>query len=214
MRVVIFANGELNYPQNAIDIITPDDLLIAADGGARHCLDLGVVPDFVVGDLDSLQPFEIKALKKSGAEVVVYARKKNFTDLELAFSLAMDRGANEIIVLGGFGGRWDMTVSNLLLATGRKFSGVSIRLIDGPQEATLIKDGEQRTFQGSRGDVLSLIPLGRDVTGVTLSGLEYALSDQTIKAGSTLGISNVLAEDKATVTIEKGVLLCIISHQK
>jgi len=214
VRVVIFANGELNYPQNAIDIITPDDLLIAADGGARHCLDLGVVPDFVVGDLDSLQPFEIKALKKSGAEVVVYARKKNFTDLELAFSLAMDRGANEIIVLGGFGGRWDMTVSNLLLATGRKFSGVSIRLIDGPQEATLIKDGEQRTFQGSRGDVLSLIPLGRDVTGVTLSGLEYALSDQTIKAGSTLGISNVLAEDKATVTIEKGVLLCIISHQK
>lgn len=210
MRAVIFANGRLEHPRDALNLIQPDDLVIAADGGARHCRTMGITPEWLVGDLDSLNQYEIRELKELGVEIISYPRGKDFTDLELAFLKARDAGATEIVVLGGFGDRWDMTISNLLLATRSEFRELSVRLVDGPQETAIIRGGGEMTFSGQRGDVLSLIPLHQEAVGVNLTGLEYNLDDERLPVGTTKGLSNVFVNDSATVSLKQGLLLCVI----
>jgi len=209
LRAVIFANGVLNNLQNVHDIILPDDLIIAADGGMTHCQALGIKPSIVIGDLDSLDPDYLKSLQTSGTEIISYPINKDQTDLELALHKAFDLGSDEILVLGALGARWDMTISNLLLPASPEFSKVAIRLIDGHQEIILLRGRGELTFNGKKGDMLSLIPLGQDAYGVALRGLEYPLEDDVLKFGATRGISNVLLEDTATVYLKKGLLLCI-----
>lgn len=209
MRAVIFANGVLNNLQDVHDIILPDDLIIAADGGMTHCRALGIKPSIVIGDLDSLDPDYLKSLQTSGTEIISYPINKDQTDLELALHKSLDLGYDEILVLGALGARWDMTIANLLLSALPEFSKVTIRLIDGHQEIILLRGKGELTFNGKKGDMLSLVPLGKDAQGVTLRGLEYPLEDDLLKFGATRGISNVLIDDTATVYLKKGLLFCI-----
>ena len=209
MRAVIFANGVLNNLQDIHNIILPDDLIIAADGGMTHCRALGIKPSIVIGDLDSLDPDYLKSLQTSGTEIISYPINKDQTDLELALHKALDLGSDEILVLGALGARWDMTIANLFLSASPEFSKVTIRLIDGHQEIILLRGKGELTFKGKKGDILSIVPLGQDAYGVTLRGLEYPLKDDVLKFGATRGISNVLIDDTATVYLKKGLLLCI-----
>ncbi|MBC2696039.1 MAG: thiamine diphosphokinase [Desulfobacteraceae bacterium] len=209
MRAVIFANGVLNNLQDIHDIILPDDLIIAADGGMTHCRALDIKPSVVVGDLDSLDPDYLKSLQTSGTEIISYPINKDQTDLEIALRKAIDLGSDEILLLGALGARWDMTIANLLLSALPEFSKVTIRLIDGHQEIILLKGRSELTFKGKKGDMLSLIPLGQEAYGVTLRGLKYPLENDVLRFGATRGISNVLIDDSATVYLKKGLLLCI-----
>ncbi|MDL1968775.1 MAG: thiamine diphosphokinase [Deltaproteobacteria bacterium] len=209
MRTVIFANGVLNNLQDVHDIILPDDLIIAADGGITHCRALGIKLSIVIGDLDSLDPDYLKSLQTSGTEIISYPINKDQTDLELALRKALDLGSDEIILLGALGARWDMTIANLLLSASPEFSKVTIRLIDGHQEIILLRGKGELTFKGKKGDILSIVPLGQDAYGVTLRGLEYPLKNDVLRFGATRGISNVLIDDAATIYLRKGLLLCI-----
>jgi thiamine pyrophosphokinase len=209
LRAIIFANGVLNNIRDVRDIILPDDLIIAADGGTTHCRELGIKPSIVIGDLDSLNPDYLKSLQTSGTEIISYPANKDQTDLELAIRKAIELGCDEILVLGALGARWDMTIANLLLPALSDFSKASIRLIDEYQEIILLRGEGGLTFKGKKGDTLSIVPLREDAEGVTLQGLEYPLEDDVLKFGATRGISNVLLEDTATVYLKKGLLLCI-----
>lgn len=213
MRAVIFANGVLNLPA-APSVIRPGDILIAADGGVRHCRELGVLPAVVIGDLDSLVPDEISALQEAGVEIARHPARKDQTDLELAFRHAISLGVDEILVLGALGARWDMTIANILLLIVPELAGTAVRLIDGQQEIGLLRGEGKITFQGRKGDILSLIPLGQDARGVTLAGLEYPLENDRLGFGSTRGISNVLIAETATVHLKQGLLLCILMRQE
>jgi thiamine pyrophosphokinase len=213
MRVIVFANGILANFQSAQAIIRPDDVLIAADGGARHCQRLGLIPQVVIGDFDSLTEDELSRLADSGVEIVRYPARKDFTDLELALQHAVALGAGEILILGALGARWDQTLANLLLPAAAAFRAIPVRLMDGAQEIALIRPGETLTLRGQPGDTVSLIPLGEAVCGVTTQGLEYPLVAEPLNFGSTRGISNVLQAQEATVSLETGLLLCVLIHQ-
>ena len=212
MRAVIFANGNLEYPLEAQAAIQPGDLVIAADGGAHHCQTIGISPAIVVGDLDSLNAGILEHLQASGTDIFRYPARKDYTDLELALQLAVERGVDVILVFGALGARWDQTLANLLLPASAAFRGVQIRLEDGPQEIILALSNQINRLDGKPGDTVSLIPLGGDTEGITTQGLEYPLEDETLFFGSTRGISNVLLDENATVFIKKGLLLCIIIH--
>jgi thiamine pyrophosphokinase len=212
MRAVIFANGVLTRPERLASYCSPEDLVIAADGGARHCAALNVSPHVVIGDMDSLSEEELKAFADSGAEILQYSPKKDQTDLELALGLAVERGAVDILVMGALGERWDMTLANVLLLAWPFLSGVSVRLVDADQEISLLKGGATLELSGHPGDTLSLIPVGKDAVGVTLTGLEYPLNDDTIVQGSTWGISNVFRDKKVSVTFKQGLLLIVVMH--
>jgi len=209
LRAIIFANGVLKNLHDIHEIILPEDLIIAADGGTTHCQVLGIKPSFVVGDLDSLNPDYLESLQAWGTEIISYPANKDLTDLELSVRKAIELGCDEILVLGALGARWDMTIANLLLPAASEFSKVKIRLIDGHQEVIPLRGKGELTFKGEKGDTLSLIPLGEDAEGITLQGLEYPLKDDVLKFAATRGISNMFLEDTSTVYLKKGLLLCI-----
>ena len=213
MRAVIFANGTLNDPHQTLAAIQPGDTLIAADGGARHCRRLGLTPGMVIGDFDSLSEDELAQLEEAGTQVVRYPARKDFTDLELALQHAVWLGADEILVFGALGARWDQTLANLLLPAAPGLEHVRIRLLDGPQEIALLREGEALTINGQAGDTVSLVPLGGHAQGITTTGLEYPLADGTLYFGATRGISNVMLGEQATVRLEDGLLLCTIIHK-
>ena len=207
MRAVIFANGALNHHPN----LAAEDLVIAADGGGRHCLALGVQPAIVIGDLDSLNPDEQALLRAGGAEIRRYPERKDFTDLELALLAAREAGAGEILILGALGLRWDQTLANLLLAASQP--GVRVRLEDGSQEFHFIKAGEPLELAGQPGDVVSLVPLAGPAAEITTGELEYPLKDECLEFGSSRGVSNRMLGERATITIGSGLLACVHTRQ-
>ncbi|MBI9085191.1 MAG: thiamine diphosphokinase [Desulfobacterales bacterium] len=207
IRAVIVANGEI-HPSDAAWIDNAD-MVIAADGGTRHCDRFDIVPDLIVGDLDSTDPVLQKKMAAAGAVIRRHPARKDQTDLELAVAEAINRGAATITIIGGLGGRWDMTMATVLGLAAPGLAGVSLRLVAGLTEIILLRGGNRLSIQGQPGDTLSILPLGAEATGVTLKGLDYPLIDATLPAGTALGVSNVLTGDNAEVAIKKGTLLCI-----
>ncbi|MDM8535985.1 thiamine diphosphokinase [Desulfobacterales bacterium HSG17] len=211
MRVIIFANGEFNGVSR--ELIKSGNYIIAADGGALHCIGMKIIPDVVIGDFDSLSSENIINLQESGADILRFPAKKDQTDLELALEHAVLQGAKEIIILGALGGRWDMTFSNVLLMAKLSYSDCLVRVIDEYNEIVLIKTGERIKLSGRKGDTLSLIPLAGDALGITTEGLEYPLDSDKLSFGSPRGVSNVMLGQKAGVHIKQGTLLCLLTHK-
>ncbi len=207
MRVVIVANGVMSHPGDLLNHSPAAGLLICADGGARHIAAARLVPDVIVGDLDSLDPALAEAWRGQGCEFVVHPKAKDETDLELAFLLALERGATELVVLGALGGRTDQLLANIQLLVLPAQRDVPARLIDGPEEICLFAD--ELTVIGRPGDTLSLIPLGGDAVGVVTEGLEYPLRRETLAVGPARGVSNVLTAPVARVRLQHGWLLAI-----
>jgi thiamine pyrophosphokinase len=212
MRAIIFANGPV--PGGSLDRYAPreDDWLIAADGGARNCLELGLEPQVVIGDLDSLSGEEQRELRRGGVEFITHPAHKDFTDLELAIGHAAEGGAEQILILGALGARWDQSLANVLMPTMSAWEGIDIRLLHGDQELTIIRGGSRLDISGAPGEVVSLLPLSGDVSAVVTSGLEYPLAEERLHFGATRGVSNRLTADKAWVRVGSGHLLCVIIH--
>jgi len=194
-------------------ILQPDDLLIAADGGARHCLRLGLKPAVVVGDFDSLLQSELETLEEGGSEMIRHPRAKDQTDLELALRYAAEGGFTEMLIFGGVGDRWDQTLANLLLPALPELAAARIWLIDGPSRATILRSGDTLQFDGHPGDIVSLVPLGGSAHGVSTQELEYPLNGESVTFGSTLAISNTMLGKSASVGIENGTLAVFIAAQ-
>jgi len=209
MRALLFANGHPVSRQVAARWMHPGALVIAADGGAQNAFDAGVTPDIVVGDLDSL-PESLQAdLRRAGVRFETYSARKDETDLELVIGHALERGATEVVILSGLGDRWDQSLANMLLLTLPALRDVPAHIEDERHSIRAISRGVPTRVEGAIGDTLSLIALGGDARGVTIEGCEYPLRDAVLPFGKTLGVSNVLAEPVARVSVQEGVVLAI-----
>ncbi|MDH4207986.1 MAG: thiamine diphosphokinase [Anaerolineae bacterium] len=211
MRAVIVANGPMPQPPLPELHVGERDLVVVVDGGARNALGLGLQPHVVLGDLDSMEPELRQHLDQEGVQFVAYPARKDETDSELAVKYALDRGATDLVLLGALGGRIDHALANIMLLAIPQLEGVRARMIDGSQELTLIRD--EAVIEGNPGDVISLLPLAGDATGIHTEGLEYTLHGETLKFGAARGVSNVLAAPLARVRVGAGLLLLVHQHQ-
>ena len=208
MRIILFANGELPDLDHARALIRPDDFILCADGGARHALALGLTPDYVVGDFDSLDSTDLVRLSRDGAVLDSYPRDKDYTDLELALQVARAKTPEEVILLGALGGRLDQTLANIFLLAHPDYADLNVTLVSGPERAWVVRD--ELVVQGRPGDILSVIPLTPDVTGLTYHrGLRWTLTDAILPFGSSRGVSNELVETTAHLSLKTGVVLVI-----
>ena len=207
MHTLIFANGNPPDRATAAPWLAAADLIVAADGGSRHALAIDVIPDVVVGDLDSLDEVTRQRLKHAGTRFITYPTRKDYTDLELAIGFALDRGASAITIVGALGGRWDQSLANILLLPLPHLERVTARIIDHNLSISVVRDRAEIT--GRVGDTLSLIALQGDAHGVTIEGCEYPLTDAVLPFGASLGISNVLAQPMATITVQHGLILAV-----
>ncbi len=209
MLTLIFANGDLPATAELPDLKGRTDFIIAVDGGADHCRALGIIPDILIGDLDSISPAVLKEFQEKSVAIHRHPIRKDATDLELALDLAITKGAREVWLLGGLGGRWDMSLANVLLLAGDTYKTLSFT-VPGPNcTMHVLHPGKPFVLFGMPGQKVSLLPLRGDVQGLSLHGFEYPLENATLRFGSTQGVSNVLQEPAATVQFTSGVLLCI-----
>lgn len=211
-RAVVLVNGELRHPEQARQLAGQADLLVAADGGCRHALALGLWPHWVVGDLDSLDAQARATLAQNGVQLVEYPAWKDETDLELALLHAVQHGAREIMVLAALGGRTDQALANILLLALPELADTRTCIVEGQETIYLIR--ERLTIAGQPGDLLSLIPVGGDCHGIWTQGLEYPLAGGTLWLARARGISNVFVETRATIRVEQGLLLAIHRAQE
>jgi thiamine pyrophosphokinase len=209
MHTTIFANGEITCSH--IDLALHTNI-IAADGGAHHCLNMGIVPKVVIGDFDSLTAEELNTLEDAGSQLVRYSVNKDETDLELALIYAVEEDATEITLFGLLGGRWDMSFANMLILASPRFKGIHFRVIHGNYEMYILRAGETLTIDGTPGDRVSVIPLGTHAEGITYTGLEWGLQRETMFFGSPRGVSNRMLNGKANITLDSGLLLVTIQH--
>ena len=212
MRAVIFAGGDFPWPQEARRWLRPEDWILAADGGAVHCQALGLHPAVLIGDLDSLDPQAAEAQRSAGVEIILHPRAKDETDLELAAVHAVRGGADEIVIFGAFGGRWDHTLANFLLAAHPALRHLRLTFTDGRRRAWVIPD--EAEVSGSPGDLVSLLPIGGDAHGISTTGLEYALQNGSLLLGSSRGVSNVLVDSPAHISVREGLLLLVVSPRE
>jgi thiamine pyrophosphokinase len=207
MRIIIFANGDLPNLEKARTLLLPDDFIICADGGTRHALALGLTPNVIVGDMDSL-PANFQTSTFNG-EIVLYPKDKNETDLELAIDHALTMKSSQILILAALGGRMDQTLANIALLADPRLSTFDIRLSDSVEEIFFCRD--QAKVEGRSGDIVSLIPWQGEVTGVFTENLRWHLHHETLYPDKTRGISNEMTADFATIQIRSGLLL--ITHR-
>ena len=211
MKAIIIANGQIHDSDFYRGLVAPTDLVICADGGASNAVALGLQPQVVVGDLDSLDGDLQARLESEGCQFIAHPARKDETDLELALYYAIEHGADEILVLGALGGRIDQTLANVLLLALPELRSVKAKILDGGQEVFLIRD--EALIEGQMGDTLSLLPLTEEVIGIYTEGLEYPLENGALYLGPAQGISNVLTAPQARVRIGQGLLLAVIIHQ-
>ena len=207
MRVIIFANGDPLDRVTAQPWLQPADLIMAADGGARRALAIGVTPHIVIGDLDSIEPDTRSKLEQTGARFVVYPARKDYTDLELAIRCALEHGATDLTLLSALGGRWDQSLANIFLLTRPPLDRIAARIVAHHLTISVIR--ERAAIAGRVGDTLSLIALMGDAHGITLTGCEYPLVDATLPFGASLGISNVFIEPVASIRVTAGCVLAL-----
>ncbi len=205
VRAVVVAGAHIvGDPDEAV--ISSADWLVAVDGGADTLSRMGVVPQMLVGDLDSISPRTRSYLEAKGVDIVLLPVAKDETDTEAALRLVVERGADEIVVFGALGGpRLDHLVGNLLLLTSPWLADRHVRLVDEWHEAFLAHNDVD--FTGSVGDTVSLLPLTPVVEDVTTEGLLYPLSGASLLQATTRGVSNVMTGSDARVGHGEGLLL-------
>lgn len=175
--------------------------IIAADGGLRHLERLGLTPNAVIGDFDSL------GYVPRGAEV--YPVEKDDTDAMLAVKLGLSKGFRDFLLYGSLDGeRLDHTVANFQLLQYLADHGARGVLVGLTFCAAVVRNGSLRFGPNSRGDI-SVFCMGRDARGVSIRGLYYELEDGTLSAGFPLGVSNHFTEKTATVSVGDGSLLVL-----
>lgn len=214
MRAIIVANGCIEEGENYQSLVRADDWIVAADGGAVIALQLGLVPRVVVGDLDSL-PFEVRdQLEEHGCEFVSHPARKDETDTELAIRYALEQGADEIVLLAATGDRLDHTLANVFLLGMPQLKGKKAKIITRNTEVWLLRGGEELEIRGQPGDIVTLLPFGQDAMGIHSNGLEWALHDDTLHFGPARGVSNVMTEETARVSLREGLLVVFRVEEK
>ena len=213
MRVLVAVNGDAGLGPPPLSF----DRVVAADGGALLCLRAGLHPDLVVGDMDSLPASERPALSAAGSRFLVHPDpvNKEQTDLELAMKAALAWKPDEIVLWGMWGNRPDHTLANILSLTARSLAGVSVRAYASGWWFQAASPGHSVTLDQPPGTIVSLIPVGSAVMGITTHGLRYPLPAPwephggELPMGTARGVSNALASQPATVAVEEGTLLVV-----
>ena len=198
MRACAIVGAGDFYPEH----FNPDayELIIAADGGAKKLLDIGVVPDLLVGDFDSL------AELPGGIETLRHKVEKDETDMHLSLLEGAKRGCDTFYLFGGVGGRIDHTFANYCLLNYAKEQGYAAYLMDKDYYAFAIKN-ESVKLRGKRGGTFSVFAFGGVARGVSVSGAKYPAQGVELSPDFPLGVSNSFLDGAASISVGDGVLL-------
>ncbi len=205
MKILMLGNGTVNINDRIQVFLKDVSYVICCDGGLKHAEKLNIKPDLIMGDFDSCPGDLLEKYKDT--QIKKYNPIKDATDIELALYEAVNLKPTEIIIMGGMGTRFDHTLTNAHLLKIPLERSVKACVVN---ENNIIRLTDKPiSLPGSKGDILSLIPLTTTVSGVTTEGLFYPLKDAVLEVGSSFGVSNVFTGNEAKVYVSDGLLFVI-----
>ncbi|HPD01175.1 MAG TPA: thiamine diphosphokinase [Acetivibrio sp.] len=210
MYAVVVSSGSIIDYSYYDKLFHEAGFIVCADGGAAHLKKMGIVPDVLVGDFDSIDAGHLQYYREKEVEIFKYPEEKNMTDTELAVNVAIDRGYRDIVIIGGTGGRLDHTLSNILLLKKMLDRGVTGKVVNEHNEIFLTAGSAEVMAKEEYN--LTLLPVTERVEGITTKGLYYPLMGETIEMGSSRGVSNKFVAGKAQISITSGILAVIKSR--
>jgi len=203
-HILVLCNGEAPNYDLFTQYYEETDLFIAADGGGNIALSMGYTPNMVIGDLDSFDA------DKSQSIDIIQEVDQEQNDLEKALNLAHQKQGSRVSILGATGHRLDQTLKNLSVLKQYNDTFEHISLIDNYGKTQLLPPYFQQKI--AAGTNISLFPLSGKVTGITTSGLKYALTNEKLENGVRDGSSNEVVSNPVQIDHQKGDLLLFISH--
>ncbi|GBF12198.1 thiamine diphosphokinase [Tepidibacillus infernus] len=209
-EVMIVTGGLLT--ESILPFIKKSAIVIGVDRGAEWLIIHGIVPDYIVGDFDSVDTSFFEKVKTQYADRIHQSpAEKDETDTELAVQLALTLNIKRITLLGGIGTRLDHVIANIHVLLQAAEKNVEAVMIGGNNRIQILLPGQRKIIDKSKYTYVSLIPFSDQVEGLTISGFKYPLQNAVMKLGIPYGISNELVEEKGTISILKGILLIIES---
>ncbi len=212
-NILVIANGAITAKLMDVQVHRYS-MVICADGGTRFALEQGMHPDLVVGDLDSLEKKYQDILFAGDYNLDLHPVKKDASDLELALQRAVELKTSTVVIIGGWGSRWDHSLINLHLLARFTTPEITIKMLDADNTARAAVPGKAIRLPGCPGDCISLIPLTPVVKGVRTQGFSYPLDNRDIFFGSSLPVSNSLKDEEGRVSVAAGTLLVIHHYDK
>jgi thiamine pyrophosphokinase len=212
ITATVVLGGHLDVGEWVKIVTMKSDFVIAADKGVTHCLNLSIYPILCVGDYDSIATSDLNKAYQLGWNIISFPSDKDMTDGALAIQEAINRGAQRIYLLAGFTGdnRVDHSLSHFFQIARFSETGIDIRMVDHDKQAYMLTPGITHSISGRRNASLSLIPIDKNVTGVSTKGLRYELTDESLDFGSTRSLSNEMLHQSAIIHIQTGLLLVVI----
>lgn len=210
-KILIVSGGQIedNFAKEWIAQYQPD-FMIVADSGMEFMRRVGLNPDMIIGDFDSVASETLAYFKEqTGIIFKELNPMKDDTDTEFAIRQAISLGAEEITVLGATGTRLDHVLGNVALLGIGLQEQVQIQLVDAHNRIRMIDKTLKLEKVNQFGKFVSLLPFAGAVRGVTLKGFKYPLENHTMLAFSSLGISNEIVDEEAEILLEEGVLVVI-----
>lgn len=217
MNTVLICGGEINDEFSLVCLkqIKPD-CIIGVDKGLEFCYRNHVIPDWILGDFDSISK-EVIDWYREQQEIPIrqYKPEKDDTDTRLGMELALKLGSDKIFLLGATGGRLDHYMGNLqsLLITARKEKEGWI--LDEQNAITVRKAGKICIHKEEQfGKYVSFFSMGDEVTGLSLTGFQYPLDGYTLKNSDGIAVSNQLLDDCGIIEFETGYLMMVLSKDR
>ncbi len=205
MNVLIIAAGENKNPKKLLEYVNAADYIICADAGYDHAKAVGIVPDILVGDFDSLQEEPADFLRKVKLPV-----EKDETDTLYALRFAFSKGATKVVLYGGIGTRFDHSYANICLLQHAMVREIAMVVTDGKTEIYLTDS--KLKLNGRKGQTVSVYSFSDICEGVTLHGFYYPLENAVLQKYDIVGTSNVVTEDEAEIAVSSGTLLIVCNQ--
>lgn len=209
-RALLLLNGELPTPEEIREESVGYEFLVSADGASDILWQAGVIPDLIVGDLDSISKKARRIFEEKSVRFLRFSPEKDKTDGHLAVETLIEEGMKEIFVYGAMGGRWDQSLGNLGLISQALKHDIDLVFLSSNNRMTCKKPGKY-IFPYRRGWYFSLLAYSDRVEEIDLKGARYELRQAVIKKGETIGISNEYRGD-IKLSFKKGDLLIIESR--
>ena len=195
-KCIIIGAGDLTVGEIGVG---EDDLVIAVDGGLGYCDVLGVEPDLILGDFDSL------GYRPKGDNIICHPIEKDDTDVALAAEIALEKGYRKLYFFGISGGRLDHTLANLQLLTDLCQKGAEVYCFC-PDCTIMALSGAIAEFGADYYGTISVFAATQEAKGVCIKGLKYTLDDATLMNNRALGVSNEFVGQPAEISVKEGVL--------
>ncbi len=187
------------------------DNIIASDRGLEALDKYNVIPNYIIGDFDSIDKKILsKYINNKNIVIKELNPEKDYTDTHMAIKLAIELNSTDITILGAIGTRIDHTIANINILKETLEKDIKCRIVDERNEIQLInkkislKNDENYKY-------ISLIPLTTKVEGITLKGFKYPLLNATLEVGHSIGVSNEQIDEIAEIDLKKGILIMIKS---